>query len=285
MPPTDALFHAGLSRKYRPGRSPGIRNRLEIGISCLVLVLLFACARVEVSPPAPLLDEEAMASVISECRMQQRLVDAVASSGSLRLKIPGKDRTFSLFMAGKRDPLTVKIEVTHSWGGPVLHILVSGERVRMVSFAEERYYHGRLDSGGFGRFLPGAWTSDDLWSLVRGYPALREYRRAVSVKGNEIRFLGEQGRTLQTLGVKPDSGLPRTLMRPQSGLRMTFGEYRVEEEGRIRYATEMEISREEEDSGIALCLRQVLLNVSVPEEVFELSVPPAFEEHRLQPSP
>jgi len=89
------------------------------------------------------------------------------------------DSTANIFTAGVKNLLSLKIEVTHSWGKPIIHLLVKENRLEIIDFSERKHYAGELSPGNLTKFFPDMDVSPaTIWALLRGYPCL--YSCAIS---------------------------------------------------------------------------------------------------------
>jgi hypothetical protein len=169
-------------------------------VACLVasVVLLVAgCAGIERRLFERPFDPEAVAALRADLLDQSERVKSVFSAGQLLVKgWRGQDLEAAVFSAWLPSPLKIKVEVTHPWGQPMLHLLVDGEDFRLLSFAERKVYDGPFTTSGLSMVLPGDLDQRLLQDLMRAYPVLDPEHRARSNEPNRISFYGAQAMRL-----------------------------------------------------------------------------------------
>jgi len=184
-----------------------------------------------------------------------------------------------VLVIGKKDPFTVKVEVTHAWGRPLLHILIEDAKLQVLSFSDKRLYHGRVaDLGGSG-FLPVRLEPDQLWTLVRCYPILRKYHHAISTKGGQISLFSNQGNPIQVIDLYPKTKLPRTVRVPGGDFKAEFADLK-DIEG-LLYARQVTIENAQEKA-LMLKVRRFVFNKLIPDEILPLQTPLDFERVPLR---
>ena len=198
-----------------------------------------------------------------------------------------KDRHDSLdvvsLVVGKRSPgKMMKIELTHPWGRPVVHILIKEEVVHILSFPEKRYYVSSIEDIEFARALPGSGGKfSQVWGLLRGFPVLQDYASAKSSKGRSISLFSNDGEREQIIRFFPEENLPAHIFYPGSWTELFFSDF-AESNG-IVYARKIKAMDQGSGAGIGLQIEKMVFNKPVPESVFELRVPEGFQS--TQPLP
>ena len=177
-------------------------------------------------------------------------------------------------MIGIRDPLRIKIEITHPWGRPVLHLLVYETRVHAVFFTEKRYYSGHLGTPGASGFFLCRLHPGQIWSLVRGHPVLWNCDHAASFEGNQITFLSKKEEIVQVIDFYPESSLPHLISFPEQDIEMSFSDFH-DKKG-LYYARNRKLYDPESETTLVVDLKQTLFNKPVPEAIFKLEKPPGF---------
>jgi hypothetical protein len=259
--------------------------RLNLSVRNLIigtiLALFQGCAPFSIQPPAPPLDHQKIAQIISGFKEQERRVKAFFSLGTLMVEGYITDFEADVLIVGTRDPLRIKIEVTHSWGSPLYHILIIDTQLHILSFPEKRYYFGRL--GSFDpslNFFPLRLGPNQIWALVRGYPVLREYDHAVSLKGNQITLRNSELEAVQVVELCPESILPCLTAFPEQGIEVSFSDF--ENDKGIYRARNIRLDDPEIGAILALNLKKMVFNKSIPDAIFDLKKPSGFELHPLQ---
>jgi len=243
----------------------------------LALFLLQNCALISTKPPAVPFTPQNITHIVSNFKEQERQVLSFYSSGRLILKKDISESESNILIVGTRDPFKIKIETTHPWGRPLLHFLVSETRFQILSFPEKKYYLGNFCQT---KFFPVRLTPTQVWSLLRGYPILRKYNRAVSFKGNQITFFDMKDKIVQIIDFYPQSKLPRQVSFPGQKIRIAFSNYK--NENGICYASNIRLSDPEVGIVLALELKQAAFNKTIPKTIFDLKIPRDFKLLSLQ---
>lgn len=287
--PEDKAF---LSHEHRP---PMPRSRCNAGrqarakrihapsvaVQWLLLILLVffnGCAAFR--PAAPPLSDPETSRVLDRLKAQAENVFTFYSMGTVVLKQGFMEsQEARILVVGTRDPLRIKVEITHPWGRPLLHVLISGDRLEALSFQEATRYTGPATPETLGRFLPSPPDLASVWSLLRGYPAPPERGTAISESGPRIVWRADSGRPLQILGIRPETLEPERIVFPESRLHVLFGELR--ESGGIRYAGEVRYLPEEKRGQVLIENERMVFNQDIPEAIFEIRVPSMFRTEAL----
>jgi hypothetical protein len=181
---------------------------------------------------------------------------------------------------GRRDPLWLKIEVTHSWGQPIVQALISETQAKVLVVPEKRFYVGHAQDSGFsGDFLPAGLDPRQLWGALRGFPFLPKYARVISNRGDQLTFLDPEEKVIQTIDFDPATRLPRLVSLPDPVVRVSFAG--IEGDQRVLFARHITI--ESPDAGLTLEMEisQAIFNQPVPETIFSLDPPPGYEVRPL----
>ncbi|MBW2203123.1 MAG: DUF4292 domain-containing protein [Deltaproteobacteria bacterium] len=243
--------------------------------SVLLLLLLSCCARVAITPPSPPLDHQAITGIISAFKKQGAMVRTLVSSGTLTLDIKGSESDTNVLIVATRDPSKIKMEITHTWGRPLLHILINGSSLDILSFTDKRLYSGQLGHLGLSRLIPVPLSPELVWTLARAYPVLLNHNRALSVNGNQIALLDQKEDKIQVVDLYPETDLPHRVFFSQQNAEVIFSDFQNSDG--IRYAKEMELNSPDDNARLALEIRQITFNKPVPEAIFRLETPLDFE--------
>lgn len=248
-----------------------------------MILLIQGCARPPVQPPEVPFDPSRTEALLADIKKQQAMVTSAVCTGTLTVGYNSTVSRTNLLMAGYHQPLKLKIEVTHPWGTPLLHILVDGNDVRMVSFRDKRYVTGNLHDEVFAPYLPGAPGPAALWTLLRGYPDIPADYRALSTQPREIRLLDADGSVIQRLFFDPDSLLPSTVSFPPEGIAIRLS--RFKRKGSIQYAGTYRLTGVQGEGYVEIELDEITFNRTLPEAVLSLQVPPGYRSVRLNGRP
>ena len=256
---------------------------LALVLTVLGLALIQGCAPVPVKEPSPPFERQAIDLIVQGFKEQQLGVGSFVCSGRVNFTAGDSDMEASILMAGIRKPFRVKMEITHFWGRPLLHMLVSGNELHMVSFPEKRYYRGPLGAAASLRFLPFRLDREQMWAFARGYPILSDHDRALSLKGDQITFLNKGPEPVQVIDLYPERDLPQRVSFPVEGIMVSYSEF--ETENGLRFARNTELKETEGKKTLSLHLKQVVFNGPVPNPVFEIQIPSSFERLPLHSIP
>jgi hypothetical protein len=244
----------------------------------LVLFLFQGCALFRPLPERPLNGQQVDAA-LSRIREQGASVASFYAVGNLSVKNWIWEREANLFTAGTRSPLGVKIEITHAWGQPILHVLLDRSRFRVLSFPERTLYLGDFDPKALSRFLPVDCDLDLLWAALRAYPILLEHERVSSRRTNQISLFDKQGVAIEIIELT--EGLqPGSVIFPEKHLEFEFADFESREG--IVYARKVEVKDLKGKRSLKLELSKMVFNRPIPQEILALEKPPAFETVRIE---
>ena len=68
------------------------------------------------------------------------------STGTLTINGWILDTSVDIFIAANRDPLMFKMEISHSWGTPLLYILIKEDRLVIRDFREKKTVYRQVFS-------------------------------------------------------------------------------------------------------------------------------------------
>jgi hypothetical protein len=226
------------------------------------------------------LDEGDVEAILSRIQAQQRKVFSFYTSGALSLQEGDWESESHVLIVGNRNPFKIKIEVTHPWGRPIVHILIDEEHLQVLSFTENKLYLGAFTPEALSKFLPGRLDAHLVWAVLRGYPHLLSYHRSSSVKANQIRLFDETGKVLEILNVYPESKLPRMVFFPEKNIGLGLSDF--QEINGIYYARKVKVEDVGGKSNLMLINRKMIFNETIPQEIFHLEKPPSFSTYDLE---
>lgn len=241
----------------------------------LILLFLPRCAIISPVPVTKPLSERRTMEVVSRIRDQDRRVSCFYTRGILSTKNWYGGSEADILIVGIRDPQRFKIEITHPWGRPLLHILIDRKRLEVLSFEEKRRYLGIPTPETLSRFLPGNLNVDLIWPTLRGYPNLLGHQRVTSGRANQITLINDKGEAVEIIGLSDDDLVPNEVYFPDQGIRLIFSKYQSIDG--IRYAGEVKVVQVREKKSLTLTHKRMVFNRSVPEEIFSMDAPPTFE--------
>jgi len=244
----------------------------------MAVVCINGCAWFEASLAPIRLTPQEVADVVEALEKQKNNVHTLWSTGTLTLDSQGAQSEAEVLMVARRDPSSIRVEITHQWGKPLLHIQVNGSHVDVVSFAGKRRYQGRLGTPWTLRQIPFPLDPDLIWSLVRAYPILPPYHRAQSLKDNQVTLLDEHGADVRVIDLTPDRR-PQRIRQCQQGTVLSFFDY--EECSGLLYAEEIQWVDREKTTLLTLHVRQMTFNQPVPDALFRQEPPAGFESVQM----
>lgn len=234
----------------------------------LILVLTSGCASLR--PPLPQLSPSDLQAVLDRLRVQRHRVTSFYSVGTVTLKKwIAESEEAAILVVGDQEPLRIKVEITHPWGAPMLHVLVDRGRFAAFSFSDKTLYTGPATSEVLSRFLPTPPDLDHLWALLRGYPALPEVESARSRKGPHLICKG-----VWSLKLHAESLEPQSLAFPQRGLEVAFDD--IQTTDGIRYAGVVRYLPRDRGGQVVIRNKRMVFNRKIPEEIYTVKTPGSY---------
>ena len=253
---------------------------VKAGLVSLILIIpvlfSFGCAgRTPVSKGGPLPYDPA--GLITRMLDQEKRVHSFYASGTILVKGWAWKSEAELLIAGTREPLKIKLEITHPWGKPILHILIDKNRLEILSFDEKRVYVGELTAESLSRlFLPGEFRDLNLiWSVLRGYPHIAVYDRISYSDMYRINLVDQEDMDIEIIDLYPENLLPKRGLFPGDSLDIFFSGYKNSDG--IDYAEEVTVNNIEGRKDLTIKTRKMVFNKPIPDEIFILEKPGTFE--------
>ncbi|MBN1276023.1 MAG: hypothetical protein JXA35_00925 [Deltaproteobacteria bacterium] len=255
----------------------------KVLFSVMIMSVFGSCALFEIktAPSVPPFSQSEIIQTLSILRQQNRWVQTFFCSGRLEFKDTDYEGDSDILLACSRNPFRLKIEITHSWGRPVMHILIHEKTFHILSFQDKKYSVGNLENPLDWRYFPMALNSDQIFGITRGYPLLQEHFEAVSRKGNQIKLLDSKGRILQVIDFLPESTLPLPYIVsfPHQNLQVSFLNYKNHDD--IYYASNVRLNDTRNENTLVLDIKQMVFNKPVSEDFFVLEIPHDFAINQL----
>jgi len=246
---------------------------------CFLSVLLClwtlsgGCASLRPAPP-PLTPPE-IEGILQRMDAQKDRVSTFFSLGTVVLKkwlVESEEAR--ILVVGRRHPMGIKVEITHPWGAPVLHVLLDRGRLEAFSYSDATLYTGQATPETLARFMPSPPDLESAWAILRGYPAPRIAGEVISREGRVLTCGDGCSDPPWTLHMRPDTLEPRKLAYPGSGLEVDFGTMR-EQDG-IFYAEEVDYRDGKRGGNVVIRNDRVEFNREIPETIFRLAKPPVY---------
>lgn len=252
-------------------------RRMMLVLALIGLISLSGCAPVLFKKP---LSDQEVGHIASLLKAQEAAATMFFTTGHMVVKDWYWDQEANTLIAGTKTPLRVKMEITHAWGQPILHLLVVGKTFKALSYGERKLYMGDLDPGALSRFFPADLDADLIWQVVRGFPTLRLAGRIESRKADQVSLLDRKGDEMEVLDLDPESGLPRQISFPERKVGVGFADF--QQEAGILYAREVRVIQLEGTRTVILKNGKMVFNKPIPDEMFRMEIPPGFETEHIR---
>ena len=251
-------------------------------VQLVLFILIFQGCAIFSSRQRPqlFLTVDDIENIIQNVTVQEDIVSEFYSTGALTINGWILDTSVDLFIAGKKDPLMLKLEISHSWGKPLLYFLIKEDSLEIRDFTEKKQYFGKLTPGSLSRFLPNMYCSPDMiWSFLRGYPHFVSYDRIYEGSPGVLNLEDRNKNTLGKITFSPDEGVIKAVSSPPRFLNMKFTDFR--KTGDIDYAEKSVVEDIKGKKDLTLKRNRVVFNRDIPDGIFALNNQPYFEEVNL----
>lgn len=238
------------------------------------ILLINGCSSIYLSVRGKVLSPHEVSLMLSGLQTQEEMVNSFYSTGTVVLKDWQWESEANSLIVGIKDPMRLKIEITHSWGRPVLHILIDKDKIEILSFEERKLYRGPNKPGRLSRFLQDIDTRH-MWTVARGYPSVLEHQQAVTPGRNRITLLDNEEKSVETIYLDPEGRHPHLVSFPLSNLDIKFSGL-SENEG-IYYAREVTVGSVVKGKMLILKNKKMVFNKTIPDEIFLIKCPAMFE--------
>ena len=272
-----------------------IHSSIKALLTATAFLIFQCCSPITVNPTSPALEGTKIASLVSAFEAQEGAARTLFYSGTLTLSHPDAETAVQILMiadAGHRAGTgaradtqvcpcgRIKIEITHPWGKPLLHILIRGRKLDILDFTEKRIYRGSLNSRQISERVPMPLDPCVLWSLARAFPVLVEHRRARSFAGNQITLLDHNGDKIQVLELYSGEPLPHRVCFFKEHATLVFSNF--ENDDGILYARQVNFHSPAYQTGLEIAIDQMTFNKPLPEAVFKMAAPHDFSIIHLE---
>ena len=241
----------------------------------LLTVSLFGCATVRKRPPGPPLSDREAGQILHLMQEQEGRISSFYALGRVVAGDWYGQSDADILTVGVRKPYRIKIEITHSWGQPLLHILIDGKKVEVLSFRENRLYVGTFTPQALSRFIPAGLDPDLIWGALRGYPNLLPHRDFRSLGAHQISLFDEKGEEVETIDLYRGQALPKTVTYPERDIQVVYSEFH-EQEG-VSYAGSVKLGHLVGGKTLALRYEKMVFHPAIPEDIFVIKKPPSAE--------
>ena len=245
-------------------------------LAILVISIFYGCTSLNRHLSMEPMGPDETGAVIAYIQDQEDRISSFITSGTVSIEAWMRAPEADILIFGTRDPFRLKIEITHPWGGRILHILIEDTKLEVLSFDERTQYIGTFTPYALSRFLPGLNLDKDLvWSVSRGYPILMEYSRFVSFGADQIILLDHEGTQIEIINLLNGGRFPREVLFPIHDINIDFSTY--EEINGIYYAQEVKVDGATGNKELVLKYKKMVFNTAaVSAQDFTISPPPGF---------
>jgi hypothetical protein len=253
-----------------------IRNNPLSCLSILFLTLLFGCASIAPFPPGKPFSPQDTAGLISNLRSKEGKILTFQGIGTLNLK-QGKETIETCFFTVGSNHSKIRLEITHPWGKPLLHMVADKSEVSVLSLTDKKFFQGPPHAIDIRQFFLGGMDLDLVWKIFSAsLPLLPAPGGSVSLNPLEISLLDGQGEMVERIHFSSRSLLPRSIYLPKRGLTIMVSEFK---HGDVvgSHPLRIKVLRENKNQVIIIRYRNLIFNKPVPQEIFQLNPPPNFE--------
>lgn len=197
-------------------------------------------------------------------------------NGSILINGWFRDSKADIFVAGSKKPFRLKIEISHSWGKPVLYLLVKEEELKIIDFNDRSEYIGEFTPGNLSKFIPNMeYSPDMLWALLRGYPPLLPYTRIYEHDAGIISLEGPNNKILETINFAPGENVIDSISFHPDSLNIEFNDFM--KAGDFDYSRVTVLKDIKGSRDITLTRKKIFFNKDIPGEIFTLKKPSSFK--------
>ncbi len=199
---------------------------------------------------------------------QSSAVKNFVSTGTLQVWEPTQRISATFVCVGSRNPFRLKLEITHTWGLPLLQILMYGRAVTVVDLYHHRTYHGQ-----FGNKLPffgkiPLVNRTLLWSVMRAFPELMRHG-AISWSTEDGALVVRQDEEVdQEIRFDGKLHYPVNVLYPRLEVALRFSEFATQ--GSVVYAKAVEARHLANETSVHIKIKDILFNQDLNPQIFQL---------------
>ncbi len=222
----------------------------------------------------PLFHKDA-AQMLSYLQGQNSNVESFQGIGRVSVNSGRSELESSLFIAGK-SPFKARLEITHFWGKPLIHIVIDGRDVSVLSLTEKKFFRchdGYLD---IDHIFLSRLDTKIIWGILAGrVPILDEVVKAVGYKENEILLFNSSGQIIERILFSFSPIVAKEIYFPLKEITINLSEFRRMNSGYL--PLKIEIIEEKPDRAIKIQYKDFEIGNQIPDEIFYLAPLPGYE--------
>jgi hypothetical protein len=239
-------------------------------LAVIAVALLVGCAPLRSLPPARPISQDQAHHLITQMRMRADEVSSFVGVGKLLFREGEGETSMNLLAVGQR-PSRVRLELTHTWGKPLIHLVADKQNTSVLSLVENTFYSGPSNRLNRRQFFPFELDLEIVWVILSGRIPILPHCTVESLRQNEITLLNGQGETVERLTFVQDGSIPRSIHLPRQGLTVAFSHFK--EGGMGPYPSMVSISQGDQRH-VEIRYTSLEFNRPIPEELFDLNPPP-----------
>jgi hypothetical protein len=240
-----------------------------------IFIILSGCASIPPPSSKSALGQVEIKRILDNISQDNASVSSFISSGRIIFKNWAWGSESKILIIGQREPIRLKIELIHTWGRPILHILIKEGKIEALSFSENRLYSGIYSPLTLAKFIHVRPEIDQLWSILRGYPDLKPYNSFAPQDPDQFVLFDQNGKELEKISLDLETLQISSIRVPESDLKISFSEYSTEKD--IPYAEKIRVDKEGVGKHFLLNHETMVFNQKIPTNIFKMKIPPGFE--------
>jgi len=241
----------------------------RIGLVLFVLGILVGCAPLRPLPSAKPLSQDKAHHLVSHMKSQAGEVYSFLGMGKLLFKEGLQETEMKLLAVGRR-PTKLRIELTHTWGRPLLYIVADKESTSVLSFVEHTFYSGPSNALPRKQFFPLELDRNTVWLILSGRVPILPHYRVASLRPNEISLFSKEGEEVETLFFSQGLTMPTLIHLPRQGVTVALSGIKEGKHG--PYPSKVIMSQGDKRQ-LEIRYSSLQHNRTIPDEIFRLEPP------------
>lgn len=239
------------------------------------LFLQFGCSALKQPAEIESLFRKDAAQILSHLKGRNSNINSFQGVGRIVVNSGTGELNSNLFIAGK-SPQKVRLEISHFWGKPLVHIVIDGKEISVLSLMEKKFFrchNGFLD---IDHVLLSKLHAEFMWDVLAGrLPVSDKAVKAVRSKENEILLLDSDGTILERILFNASHMVAKEIYFPLQQITVILSEFRGMNSGYT--PLKIDIIEEGLDRAITIEYKDFEINKQIPDEVFYLAPLAGYE--------